>query len=267
MPRINRLHRLSFAFTLVELLVVVAIIAVLLALLLPSLSKAREVAKSVTCLSNLHQVELYMGSYASDYLGVIPTGASGGTLPGDSTAKRYYWTYFFAKGGYDKIAYADSTDSNFKSGVLRCPKLGRRVYGVFQPAGGNENGEFTSKPIAGATFTFHGLRLGQLDHPARYAHTACVIRTDGGSVLPAKESRAGSAFVTWKKFNAGGQVDLPWLPHLGRTNMTFADGHGRAVSTDDMMQVDNYSPNAPMDYHGIDAWWDVDGNYVNIYPP
>ena len=45
--------RPSAAFTLVELLVVIAIIAILAALLLPLLTRAREQAQSVVCLNNL----------------------------------------------------------------------------------------------------------------------------------------------------------------------------------------------------------------------
>lgn len=54
------------AFTLIELLVVVAIIALLIAILLPSLSKAREQAKTVVCASNLHQLALAITYYSRD---------------------------------------------------------------------------------------------------------------------------------------------------------------------------------------------------------
>ncbi len=67
---------LSFrrAFTLVELLIVIAIIAILAALLLPALASAKEKSKRIACISNLRQLGIAIHTYASDWNGKIPYG-------------------------------------------------------------------------------------------------------------------------------------------------------------------------------------------------
>jgi prepilin-type N-terminal cleavage/methylation domain-containing protein/prepilin-type processing-associated H-X9-DG protein len=54
-------------FTLIELLTVIAIIAVLSAILFPVFARARENARRVSCMSNMHQLGMGMLQYAQDY--------------------------------------------------------------------------------------------------------------------------------------------------------------------------------------------------------
>ena len=61
------------AFTLIELLVVIAIIALLISILLPSLSRARELSKRAVCAANLRGIGQSMYIYAQDPPGIFPS--------------------------------------------------------------------------------------------------------------------------------------------------------------------------------------------------
>jgi prepilin-type N-terminal cleavage/methylation domain-containing protein/prepilin-type processing-associated H-X9-DG protein len=62
-----RAHSSSRAFTLIELLIVVAIIAILASLLLPGLARAKALAHRTKCKSNLRQIGLGLQMYVGDY--------------------------------------------------------------------------------------------------------------------------------------------------------------------------------------------------------
>src|SRR5215472_15742726 len=64
------------AFTLIELLVVIAIIAILAAMLLPVLSKSKQKAQGLQCMSNLRQIMLGWKEYTGDNNGSFPINAT-----------------------------------------------------------------------------------------------------------------------------------------------------------------------------------------------
>lgn len=59
-------------FTLIELMVVIAIIGILTGLLLPALSRAKSSARAATCKNRLHQMGLALNSFANDHENTYP---------------------------------------------------------------------------------------------------------------------------------------------------------------------------------------------------
>jgi prepilin-type N-terminal cleavage/methylation domain-containing protein/prepilin-type processing-associated H-X9-DG protein len=79
---VNRIK--TSGFTLIELLVVIAILSLLVAILLPSLQKAKDLANTTICLSNMRSLLLANTMYSNEYNGyyvpqVMPVGTGGAT--------------------------------------------------------------------------------------------------------------------------------------------------------------------------------------------
>jgi len=130
---------MRFGFTLVELLVVMAIISILAAMLLPALTKAREQARSVSCRSNLKQVGLAFGMYQQDFDEYFPSCNNTGWANYDSGwGKRWYAAdqvpyhhplNILARGGYLKIGWSDNRQ-RARDTVLACPSDRNATMGV-----------------------------------------------------------------------------------------------------------------------------------------
>lgn len=100
----NKRH--SRGFTLIEILVVVAILALLIAILLPSLARAREQVRATTCATNLRTLATAFIMYAQDNSGRFPGNREGDAdWLGFSNKNSFYPTAGYGKQPEDGTLY------------------------------------------------------------------------------------------------------------------------------------------------------------------
>ncbi len=106
----NQDSQISRGFTLIELLVVIAVIAILAALLLPALAKAKSQGQSISCMSNLKQLQYAWLMYTHDNNDSMPPNIDGSDGPTLTKALPGSWVV--------GNALTDLTTSNIQNGLL-----------------------------------------------------------------------------------------------------------------------------------------------------
>ena len=202
---------MQWRFTLIELLIVIAIIAILAGMLLPALAKAKAMGVKASCKSNLKQIVLASLQYADD---------NNGYLFDHSGMKYGPYNYSATSWGY----FADYTAYYFPNKkILFCP-------------GGPAVDWSDSTAAASSIYGFfrgHAGKYMRLETRTTTALGRSHYSTEKIMHRPAQASPS-QVFLFADTRNASGQQTYNWfnwstscfvLRHLTRGNIAFADGH------------------------------------------
>ena len=241
-------------FTLIELLVVIAIISLLVAILIPSLKRAKELARRSACASNLHQAHLALLVYAADNKAYYPM-AHGNPNRGVVSPPNRGDTGAFKVQMYPK--YITNPDILYcPSDTGRFPDKSRTVYpdwkGYANTAWNYLNREYCH---IGYQYTPHwGFAPGQYPTPD-------ILEDLQGNILPQKadEGTSQSAIMAdVTNYHAGW---IPWTSdgwianHLWGDpqggNVVYADGHAQWTNEQQQLKRWEYiSGGLP-----VEGWW------------
>jgi prepilin-type processing-associated H-X9-DG protein len=222
----------TVGFTLVELLVMIAILGVLAALTAPALSRARDRAAACVCANNLRQIGVAFEAYLLENGHVYPAA----TDPVSVTP--YYWLWMGR--GWRKFLAEYIPGDKERPGVFYCISDTRqRTIEIY---------ERTSYAYS-MTF-YHSPR--QIDSTDSYTATfsspmATVPQRPSALRFPSKKVLVGE----WHSNHAAFETDRGWFAWGGTRLYLFADGHVESVRSEDLMPANDGLPDPNLTVGGI----------------
>jgi len=193
-------------FTLIELLVVIAIIAILAAMLLPSLNHARNKARSISCMNNLHQQSTFFAMYAGDYNDYLPAAGE------QQGAGWYPWAYVLTM--QTKQINVNQLNTIYCPSQRLTPGIKVSDGSIFWDSYG-----LNRRTEAGAVDSNYHRRLTQLKTPTRKVILADSIGTSTSIGFCQKAILDDFA----------PSVGCAHLRHNNKANAYMADGHTEAA--------------------------------------
>ena len=217
------------AFTLVELLVVIAIISVLASMLMPALEQALEQADQITCMSNQKQLGLAFQSYFDDSGGWLPLARE------DYGSNRVQWPDTRKVGGY----LFDGFTGYEPPRVLVCPSANfaeRRESGELLYGPGN----YAFATDDGGSITSYGATYCVFKDMFGWTSWSTGEISNSGRITLINDSSAKVILMDSKPWFDGGSPfsgELYWgyiysnhigeFRHQSGHNVLFFDGHSR----------------------------------------
>ena len=244
-------NRWKRAFTLIELLIVIAIISILSAIIFPVFGKARSSGRRTGCLSNVKQIGTAIGMYTSDYDGAFPNTGD----PYLWVGKRFRWPIMPYLGVAKKSA-AESSGDRFKSAngasnLLLCPE--DVAASSFDSTSYAYSAAFYESDESLAAITSIQNLIQAFSKPGSLAQT--VSRTDADVVYPSQKGMVtewtnNHDFVGSKPIGMWGTIVAPFdTPgrdsYSGGRIVLFADLHTKFVKASTFVKKANPKLDAP----------------------
>jgi prepilin-type N-terminal cleavage/methylation domain-containing protein/prepilin-type processing-associated H-X9-DG protein len=212
------------AFTLLELVVVIAIVAFLAALLMPAISRAKQKAQQTKCISNLHQLGIALQNFVADSQ-TYPSGWADKSDASDSWWGQRTWIGQLEQGGLG-TSKPIATNSLTMS-VFHCPSdtSGDALSYGYNRWGIRDQGTNGSFGLFGR-FNFFKAYQGQDYAPLPESEVVSpsemmAIGDSEGLFFGPRVPAEGSQYAIWNDH----QRMVPTWRHQGRLDVMFCDGH------------------------------------------